>query len=48
MGRKKMECSAKKIAKPCKLAVGIAAGLKRQIKIQKRGKERIHFNSIYI
>jgi hypothetical protein len=48
MGREKMECSAKNIAKPCKLALGIAVGLKRKIRIQKRGKERLHFNHIYL
>ena len=42
-----MECSAKMIAKPCKLDLGIGTGLKRKIRIQKRGKERLYFNHIY-
>ncbi|MHB8102367.1 MAG: hypothetical protein ACYDEF_09385 [Methanosarcina sp.] len=43
-----MERSARNIARGCRLAEGIATGLKRKIRIQKRGKERLHFNHIYL
>jgi len=43
-----MECAARKIATGCRLAEGIAAGLKRKIKMQKRvGKDVTLIQFIY-
>ena len=46
-GKEENGMFGKKYCKRLQACRGIAAGLKRKIKIQKRGKERLHFNLIY-